>query len=201
MFSRQTSTRVEGSVKWLKNHRKMLQYLYSKARLEAKQAESAVRDARKRSCCEAEWMAAVTHLAGRRDNLEWQFTKKRRLDEDAVVILDTGGKVELDKRAKKANDKFREEEERAESASSSAEAESVRRGQDESASVNVKLTRKRDVSDSASILAAAESARSQRASPSRSQLQRQKPVAAAEAHREASCSGRRISRWARRRES
>ena len=97
----------------------MLQYLYGKARLEAKQAESAVRDARKRSCCEAEWMAAVTHLAGRRDNLEWQLTKKRRLDEDAVVILDTGGKVELDKRAKKANDKFREEEERAESASSS----------------------------------------------------------------------------------
>ena len=148
MSSRQTS-RVEGSVKWLKNHRKKLQYHYGKARLEAKQAESVVRDARKRSCCEAEWMAAVTHLAGRRDNLEWQLTKKRRLDEDAVVILDTGGKVELDKRAKKANDKFREEEERAESASSSAEAESVRRGQDESASVNVKLTRKRGVSDSA----------------------------------------------------
>ena len=153
----------------------MLQFNYDKARLEVKQAESAVRDARKRSCCEAEWMAAVTHFAGRRDNLKWQITKKRRLDEDAVVILDSGGKVELDARAKKANDKLREEEERAESASSSAEAESVRRGQDESASVNVKLTRKRDVSDSASILAAASAAESARSG---------------QAHREASCSGR-----------
>ena len=145
MFQRRPPSRVEGTMQCLKNHRKMLLHQYNKATLEVERAESALRSAREINCKIA-WTTAVANLAACRNNLDWQISKRRRLDESGVAVLDCGRDVELDSRAKKMNAKLRENDQ--ECAASARTTE-----QSESASVKLKLTpaRTEEQSESASV--------------------------------------------------
>ena len=97
---RARGSRQEGSLYWVKNHRRMLDYQQRKAEDEVQFADAdRVGPVRRRF-----GLALV--------NRERQKTKKRQLDEDGVAALDSGREVHLDKYGKIYNDALRGEEAR-----------------------------------------------------------------------------------------
>ena len=88
--------REPGTKSWLKNHRKMLRHMHSRAEEALAAAESALTEAEsayQRSCSSLNAAQLVLGQKQKRDkeeNLNWQIKKRWNLDQNGIVLMDNG---------------------------------------------------------------------------------------------------------------
>ena len=88
--------REPGTRSWLKNHRRMLSHMRTKAELDLAEAESAFTEAESAyqrsgtSVNAAQLEIATKKRRDKQRNLSWQYRKREQLDRHGIVLMDNG---------------------------------------------------------------------------------------------------------------